>query len=42
MHEDKNLFMFHIHYKETMVELTETCLNQDVINDKKLIENCPK
>ena len=26
---------FTIHYKETMVELTETCLNQDVINDKK-------
>ena len=30
------------HYKETVPELTETCPNQDVINDKKLIENCPK
>ena len=30
------------HYKETVVELTETCPNQDVINYKKLIENCPK
>ena len=25
-----------------MVELTETCPNQDVINYRKLIENCPK
>ena len=26
------------HYKEIVVELTETCPNQDVINDRKLIE----
>ena len=31
-----------IHYKETVVESTETCPNQDVINDMKLIENCPQ
>ena len=30
------------HYKVTMVELTETCPNQDVINYKKMIENSPK
>ena len=30
------------HYKETVVEMIETCPNQDMINDRKLIENCPK
>ena len=29
-----------IHCKETMPELTETCPNQDVINDKKLTDVC--
>ena len=28
-----------IRYKEAMSELTETCPNQHVIDDKKLIEN---
>ena len=31
-----------VHYKETMVKLTEICPNQDVINDRKLIENYSK
>ena len=31
-----------VHYKEIVVELTETCPNQGVLNYKKLIENCPK
>ena len=30
------------HHKEIVVELTETCPNQGVLNYIKLIENCPK
>ena len=29
-----------LHYKETMPGLTETCPNQDVVNDRKLTDFC--
>jgi hypothetical protein len=36
------MWIWWIHYKETVAELTETCPNHGVLNYKKLIENCPK
>ena len=39
---NSQIFKLRTHYKETVSELSETCPNQYVINDIKLIENCPK